>query len=396
VRSIFFLWKLIIQLATLKGGDGDGGGSDNDSSSDDSGGWGTSDDGWGGGYEGPSPDASDYDSGGWDSFGNDGSDSSDNDSSFIDDVVDTVTGWFEDEPSITAETVTEDATYTSTYDPNTGSITTSIMDSYTGAYDVTVTTPDTFGGFQVDNYTTNPDGSMNTSDHISNAGTAYSYSYDQHYYSDTNTPFGITAEMYADISEMLGYEYSESVAKGFEVVGSIVSIGLVALPFFKMGTQMVAFGSAINNTKLTVLGYTSMFAGGYFITNELTELNTIFGGSISVNTSIAMSNDGGASLSVGNLTTQADQELVVEKAIRDTYYADVSTGMIFDKMAGGRLYQSVFAGDIYFDATKGPNTNFSVGESFSLSSHSLITNAPYSEFIPKNQAGTDRFSVVSV
>lgn len=221
----------------------------------------------------------------------------------------------------------------------------------------------------------------------------YEYSYDTHFYDNGNL-LGHTAEMYADLSEMLGYEYSVGVAKGLEVVGSLVNIAMIAVPLLNTGSLMVSAGKAWSSTSLQVAGYTTMFAGTYSFVDEFSSLNAIYGGSIGLNTSLAMSNNGGQGLSITGLSVKADQEYVAQAELTAMYYNDVATGGIFDKLAGGRLYQGVFAGGIYYDATSSINTDFSVGKPFRMSKHSIRTNAPYSQFLPSNQAGTDTFTVV--
>jgi hypothetical protein len=406
VRSIFFLWKLIIQLATLKGGDDGGTGNNtNDTNTnnnkdswttenftndvtgqkgtvsyDQNGNYSVSyDDNTGHGYS----DGTNY------SYGDENNDG----------IAD-ATYVTETEVGITQENYYSDGTISiGSYDFESDSAisqTGTINNLGQYSWDVTIASEALFGGYNIDHYNTNFDGSLNPSDHHRNAGKWYGSSWDTHYFSQNNQEFGILAELYADMSELLGYKYSESFAQGVETVGAIIGIAYLGMGF-KTSMGIAGFGQAIGSKTLTGIGYVSAFAHGYGIYSEMESLAGIYGGTsaYSIGVSSYGIGDGGQSR-IQNIINASSEELKEEYRLQGQYYADVSTGMIFDKMAGGRLYQSVFAGDIYFDATKGPNTNFSVGESFSLSSHSLITNAPYSEFIPKNQAGTDRFSVVSV
>jgi hypothetical protein len=97
---------------------------------------------------------------------------------------------------------------------------------------------------------------------------------------------------------------------------------------------------------------------------------------------------------ISSLIKKANNNLVQQKRLRDSYYADISTGDIFNKMAGGLIYQGIFAGGEFYDATTPANTNISVGEIFSMSSFSKSINAPYNYLLPKNQAGTIGYSVV--
>jgi len=85
-----------------------------------------------------------------------------------------------------------------------------------------------------------------------------------------------------------------------------------------------------------------------------------------------------------------------QETLRLTNLNDILSGAILDKMAGGYLYASQFAGDIYYDATTPANCNISVGGEFSLSPHCIRTNIGYIDSTLKNLAGDDGFSVVSM
>jgi|GEM_PF-2141475 len=85
-----------------------------------------------------------------------------------------------------------------------------------------------------------------------------------------------------------------------------------------------------------------------------------------------------------------------QENLRLTNLNDILNGSIFDKMAGGYLYASQFAGNIYYDATTPGNCNISVGGEFNLSPHCIRTNIGYIDSTLKNLAGDDGFSVISM
>jgi len=85
-----------------------------------------------------------------------------------------------------------------------------------------------------------------------------------------------------------------------------------------------------------------------------------------------------------------------QENLRLTNLNDILSGSIFDKMAGGYLYASQFAGNIYYDATTPGNCNISVGGEFNLTSHCIRTNIGYIDSTLKNLAGDDGFSVVNM
>lgn len=86
----------------------------------------------------------------------------------------------------------------------------------------------------------------------------------------------------------------------------------------------------------------------------------------------------------------------LQETIRIANLASIFDGSIFDKMAGGWLYASQFAGDVYYDATTVGNCNISVGGEFNLTPHAIQTNFGYVDTTMKNLAGNDTFSVVTL
>lgn len=86
----------------------------------------------------------------------------------------------------------------------------------------------------------------------------------------------------------------------------------------------------------------------------------------------------------------------LQETIRIVNLAAILDGSIFDKMAGGWMYASQFAGDVYYDATTVGNCNISVGGQFNLTPHAVQVNIGYIDTTMKNLAGNDNFSVVSL
>ena len=85
-----------------------------------------------------------------------------------------------------------------------------------------------------------------------------------------------------------------------------------------------------------------------------------------------------------------------QETIRIASLAAILDGSIFDRMAGGWMYASQFAGDVYYDATTVGNCNISVGGEFNLTPHAVQVNFGYIDTTMKNLAGNDNFSVVSL
>ncbi len=309
----------------------------------------------------------------------------------VTDAVDDVSDFFGGEPDNieTSETVTDTYTSTASYNYDTDVTTVTVTDHLTGSTETTVTSMDMFGDYDIDTYSTTVDGSLETSLHSRNVGSSYEYSYDTHYHTETNTQYGYSAELYADTVEALGYEVDTDIAKGIEVAATVASIAMVGLPTLQTGMALASFGFG-------TIGYSVAALGAYSVYDGLNNLNDIFGGSTSVNLSISFSGDGemGDSTRVGSLVKIANTDIVKTLALQNMAYRDVASRGIFEKMAGGIVYQGVFAGDKFFDATTAPNTNFSVGVPYSMSLHAKRIHSPYIDFEPKNQAGNNSFSVI--
>lgn len=55
------------------------------------------------------------------------------------------------------------------------------------------------------------------------------------------------------------------------------------------------------------------------------------------------------------------------------WLAAIPDGSIYDRLAGGWMYGSQFAGDVYYDASTVGNLNISVGGEFKLTPHAINT-----------------------
>lgn len=72
----------------------------------------------------------------------------------------------------------------------------------------------------------------------------------------------------------------------------------------------------------------------------------------------------------------------------------IMSGSIFDRLAGGVMYDSQFAGGVYYDASTCANLNISVGGEFALTPHAVRTQFGYQDMTMKNLAGDENFSVI--
>jgi len=65
---------------------------------------------------------------------------------------------------------------------------------------------------------------------------------------------------------------------------------------------------------------------------------------------------------------------------RTLYALSVSTGTVYDKMAGGKTYNRVMSGGRLWGATKVANTSFSVGVPLKIGINVARSNFPYQKY----------------
>jgi hypothetical protein len=85
-----------------------------------------------------------------------------------------------------------------------------------------------------------------------------------------------------------------------------------------------------------------------------------------------------------------------QEALRIATLTAIMDGSIYDRLAGGWMYDSQFAGGVYYDASTCANLNISVGGEFSLTSHAINTQFGYQDSTLKDLAGSDNFSVLKL
>lgn len=83
-----------------------------------------------------------------------------------------------------------------------------------------------------------------------------------------------------------------------------------------------------------------------------------------------------------------------QETLRVAGLAAIMNGTIYDRLAGGWMYGSQFAGDVYYDASTVGNLNISVGGEFKLTPHAISTQFGYQDSTLKDLAGSTNFSVL--
>jgi hypothetical protein len=83
-----------------------------------------------------------------------------------------------------------------------------------------------------------------------------------------------------------------------------------------------------------------------------------------------------------------------QEMLRIAGLAAIMDGTIYDKLAGGWMYDSQFAGGVYYDASNAANLGLSVGGEFSVSPHAARTQFGYIDSTLKDLPGDSNFSVI--
>ena len=85
-----------------------------------------------------------------------------------------------------------------------------------------------------------------------------------------------------------------------------------------------------------------------------------------------------------------------QETLRIAGLAAILDGSIYDRLAGGFMYDSQFAGGVYYDASKVANLDISVGGEFKLTPHAVNTQFGYQDSTLKDLAGSANFSVLKL
>lgn len=83
-----------------------------------------------------------------------------------------------------------------------------------------------------------------------------------------------------------------------------------------------------------------------------------------------------------------------QESLRIAGLTAIMSGSIFDRLAGGVMYDSQFAGGVYYDASTCANLNISVGGEFALTPHAVRTQFGYQDMTMKNLPGDKNFSII--
>ena len=85
-----------------------------------------------------------------------------------------------------------------------------------------------------------------------------------------------------------------------------------------------------------------------------------------------------------------------QEALRIATLTAIMSGSIFDRLAGGVMYDSQYAGGVYYDGGTCANPTISVGGEFTLTPHAINTQFGYQDMTLKDLAGSENFNTFRV
>lgn len=173
-----------------------------------------------------------------------------------------------------------------------------------------------------------------------------------------------------------------------ETIGIAVIVALIVLSFIMPPAGEIA---AIVSMAMFDLG----------VTASITALNAIYFlsyGAYVLGTSLLISGviDGAIIAMYPSLLNNVFLFEQGQEALRIAALTAIMSGSIFDRLAGGVMYDSQFAGGVYYDASTCANLNISVGGEFALTPHAINTQFGYQDSTLKNLAGDENFSVLKM
>lgn len=205
------------------------------------------------------------------------------------------------------------------------------------------------------------------------------------YYQDTK--LGIYADIGFSLDRALG---------GSGVVGAKVGFGLGFAHNMFTGFQSIQSGINLLNAGYN-LGFVVTATSAFDMYSSIVTAQALYGG-YSNAISLAEISNFSSSGDLDSIIKEAETDYEEYQATKVSYVDDVFTSNIYDKMAGGILYNEVFSGGSLFSSQKVANTTFSVGEKFVLGSDVKRLNFPYHDYAGGDNkyplAGDDNFNVI--
>lgn len=194
---------------------------------------------------------------------------------------------------------------------------------------------------------------------------------------------GLEGGIFAKLGQLTKDFYHDHATQTV-AIGVIVAL-IVASFFFPPAGEMAA----------TI----SMAAFDIGLTSTITVLNTIYFlsyGAYLLGTSLLISGiiDGAVLAMYPSLLDNMFFFEQSQELLRVAALTAIMSGSIFDRFAGGVMYDSQYAGGVYYDAGTCANPTISVGGEFYLSPQAINLQFGYQDTTLKNLAGDENFTVI--
>jgi len=191
---------------------------------------------------------------------------------------------------------------------------------------------------------------------------------------------GVFSKMGKFMQDLMHDHLHTTVGIGIAAVALLVSI--VFPPAYSLATAAVVATGAVTSNAFLILG-------SWYLTLGIVSLGVSFLASAVIDAAMLVMY-GVSIFDTLNFYEEAKETL------RIANLATIFDGSIFDRMAGGWMYASQFAGDVYYDAATPGNCDISVGGKFELTPHAVAINIGYVDSTLRNMAGDDYFHVVNM
>jgi hypothetical protein len=268
---------------------------------------------------------------------NGGGDSGDEDGNYLDSisVVDDAVANLHDDESMQ---LNEDLSYDITSDDYSYSV-----NPYGEVTEAIGKSQNENGGYTVNSYSVGFFGATNESYQTDKYGSIVSHetslfngliNYDTHYYSENNKQFGTLAELYADTSEVLGFNINENIALGIDIVEDIAQL-YYSMKTFETALSIGKYGSSIGNTGLSFTGYYGALESLNTTVDTLQDMSITIGYD-----GIDMSSiESGEGEPPSPITTEEEYKKYIEGLKYDiSNITDIDVQ--YEWMAGGELYNA--------------------------------------------------------
>ena len=201
---------------------------------------------------------------------------------------------------------------------------------------------------------------------------------------DDNHFLGIKGGVFSTLG-MLVKDFTHDHATETVAIGVIVALIVVSIVFPPAystagAVALAAFEAGITSTMALMTVYYATL------------------GAISLGLSIVISGiiDGAILAMYPNLLDSIFLFEQGQETLRIATLTAIMSGSIFDRLAGGVMYDSQYAGGVYYDGGTCANPTISVGGEFALTPHAINTQFGYQDSTLKDLAGSENFNTIRV